>query len=393
VALVWSTFLAEPAVAERLLSDEYVRVSREALNHVYRIEYNQAIAAYGALAKRFPDHPGPHLAGAVAHWLQELYVRQDFELDHFISPSHFTQATDRQMPEEERQAFFQGIENCRQRAEAYLKRHPGDKDGRYYLGALEGALGVFAFTIERSYMKALKHGKKSYKYQRAIIDEDPDFYDSYLTTGTYEYVLSNLPWYIKWIASIAGLRGNEERGFEHLILAAKKSRFVTYEARVLLMVLYVREKQYEYSLQMAQQMHRSFPENFLFHLNQAQIFEAMGDHERASEVYLDVLRSAEELKRNYQLLPIGSFRFSVAERFRSQGKIQQALELYERAAGDPRTLKRERVLSHLRAGEMLDLLGKREEAVAQYREVQKFQDIEGAHKRASRFLKKPYRRE
>jgi tetratricopeptide (TPR) repeat protein len=119
----------------------------------------------------------------------------------------------------------------------------------------------------------------------------------------------------------------------------------------------------------------------------------MGDHERAATVYLDVLRSAEELKKNYQLLPIGSFRFNIAERFRSQGEIEQALELYERVAGDHSTLKREKILSHLRAGEMLDLLGQRDEAVAQYREVRKFEDIEGAHKRASRFLKKPYRQE
>ena len=385
--------IAEAVQAETFLSEEYIQASRVALNHVYRIEYNQAIAAYDILAKRYPDHPGPHLAGAVAHWLQELYVRQDFELDHFISPSHFTKPTERQMPEDDRQAFFSGIEECRKRAEKHLEKHPGNMEGRYYLGALEGALGVYAFTIERSYMKALKHGKKAYQYQKAIIDEDPEFYDSYLTVGTYEYVLSNLPWYVKWIASIAGLRGNEARGFEYLILAAENSRFVSNEARLLLMVLYVREEQYEYSLEMAQQMHRRFPENFLFHLNQAQIYDAMKDQERAATTYMDVLRSAEELKKNYQMLPIGSFRFNVATRLRSQGKIQLALELYERAADDPRTLKREKTLSHLRAGEILDLLGQRQEAMAQYREVQKFDDVEGAHKKAGQFLKTPYRRE
>jgi len=395
VVFVFAFFapIVQAVQAETFLSDEYIQASRAALNHVYRIEYNQAIAAYKGLAKRYPEHPGPHLAGAVSHWLRELYLRQDFELDHFISPSHFTKPTERQMPEEEQRAFFAGIEECRKRAEKRVKEHPGNKEGRYYLGALEGALGVFAFTIEHSYMKALKHGKKAYQVQKAIIDEDPKFYDSYLTVGTYEYVLSNLPWYVKWIATIAGLRGNEARGFENLILAAKKSRFVGNEARLLLMVLYVRERQYEYSLQMAQQMHRRFPENFLFHLNQAQIYEAMKDQERAAITYLDVLRSADELKKNYQLLPIGSFRFNVAQKLRSQGKIRLALELYERAVEDPRTLKRERTLSHLRAGEILDLLGQRADAMAQYREVQKFDDVEGAHKSASRFLKTPYRRE
>ena len=85
---------------------------------------------------------------------------------------------------EDKQRFFDGIRRSQENATRYLEQYPGDFEARYYLGACQSALGVFAFTIERSFRKALKYGKESYRIQRAIVDENPDFYDAYMTVGT-----------------------------------------------------------------------------------------------------------------------------------------------------------------------------------------------------------------
>jgi tetratricopeptide (TPR) repeat protein len=380
-----------PISAQNLRDEDYLDAIQEGIGHIYRVEHDEAIKHFTELSQRFPDHPGPPLARALTIWLRELFHRQEMDLDNFISPGYFTRPSERPMPEEDLEAFFGGVEESKKLAEGYLERNPEDKDGRYYLGTVEATLGVFAFTVERSYMKALRHGKKSYQYQKAIVDEDPEFYDSYMTVGTYEYILGNLPWYVKWLATIAGYRGSEERGFEYLVLAAEKSVFVNLDARVLLMVLYVREKEYAYGLEVAQQLQRRFPENFLIHLNQAQILERIGEREKAMKAYTDVIELAEQGRKNYQKLPIETFRYTVGRKLVELDYPSEALALFQMATRDPKTPPREKALSHLRAGELLDLMGRREEAIAQYEEVQRLRDIEGSHKAARRFLKKPYR--
>ena len=74
------------------------------------------------------------------------------------------------------------------------------------------------------------------------------------------------------------------------------------------------------------------------------------------------------------------------------GAREKALTLFLEATQDPGTPEREKALSHLRAGEMLDLLGKREEAVSQYQVVRELSEFEDSHESASKYLDSPYAR-
>ena len=387
-----AVIVAPQAAGQELRNAEYKALTNEGVDYIFRLEHDNAIRFFADLGKELPDHPGPPLAEAIAYWLRELFARQELDLDEFISPGYFTRPPKREMPQEARLAFERGIVRSQVISKKYLEKHPGNKDARYYLGAAEGALGAFAFTIDQNYLTALRHGKAAYQYQRELIDEDPEFWDSYLTAGTYEYTLGNIPWYLKWIVTIAGYRGSEARGFEYLVLTAEKARFVQNEARVMLMVLYVREGYYDYALRVAQDLHRRYPENFLLHLNRAQILEDMGERERAVETYLEVLRLAEEGRTNYQKVPLGTFRYTVGARLVALGEQERALPLFLKATLDPNTPDREKALSHLRAGEILDLLGQRDEAVSQYHVVQELAEFEGSHEYANKYLDIPYGR-
>jgi tetratricopeptide (TPR) repeat protein len=70
------------------------------------------------------------------------------------------------------------------------------------------------------------------------------------------------------------------------------------------------------------------------------------------------------------------------------GYPEQALGLFNEATHDPETPSREKILSHVKAGGILALLGKREEATAHYEQVERLQDFEDAHKAAREFLDK-----
>jgi len=391
LALTLSCLLpVSTAAAQRLRSPEYKDASTQGMDLLYQLEHDQAVEFFAALAERYPDHPGPPLARSVSIWLRELVAREDLDLDHFISPGYFTRPAAEEMPAEDREAFFEGIARSQDNARRYLETHPGSLEARYYLGSCEGALGVFAFTIERKYRKALKHGKESYRIQRAIIEEDPEFADAYMTVGTYEYVIGNLPWYIKWFATLAGYRGSEARGFEYVARAAEKGYFVRNDARLLLMVMYVRENENAYALEMAHQLHRWYPENYLLHLNRAQILERMGRSEDAAAMYASIARRAADGVPNYQKLPLDKIRYPLAQRLLALGSQDEALDQFRTAADDPETPERERALSNLRAGEILDTMGRRDEAVDYYRRVQQLEEFEDSHEAADAYLQSPY---
>ena len=95
-------------------------------------------------------------------------------------------------------------------------------------------LAAFAVTIDHDKREAFRQGKKAYQYHLEIVQEQPDYYDAYVTVGLYEYVVANLPWYMKWVAQIAGYRGTTERAFKYLHLAATKSQFASVNARNIL---------------------------------------------------------------------------------------------------------------------------------------------------------------
>ena len=74
---------------------------------------------------------------------------------------------------------------------------------------------------------------------------------------------------------------------------------------------------------------------------------------------------------------------------RSEARTQ-ALDQFKVAADDPDTPERERALSNLRAGEILDTMGRRGEAVSYYRRVQQLQEFDGSHEIAEQYLLSPY---
>jgi tetratricopeptide (TPR) repeat protein len=379
-------------LSQGIQDEAYVSGIKEAFDPMYRLDYEGAIERITDLGRRFPEHPGPPLAAAVTLWLRELFRRQELDdLDRFISPGYFTSPTSRQMPEEERRAFDSFLRESETSAQRMLESHPGDLDARYYLGSVEAIRGAYAMTVGRDKLGALRHGKKAYQYEKALLDEDPDYDDAYMTVGTYEYILDNLPWYIKWVAVIAGYTGSERLGFEYLVRSAEKGKSVGIDARVLLMVLYVREHHYEYALRLARDLHRLFPENFLFHLNQGQILKKMGKTGEALDVYVAVERKAEEGAPNYQKLPLAPFRYSLGLELLAAGRREEALARFERIAADPEASVREGALARLKAGQVLDLLGRREEALARYREVLALEDVAGAHREAERCINRPYR--
>lgn len=379
-------------LAQNLKTAEFQEEASKGFDHVYSLEYEEARSAFQKLRQRFPQHPGPPLYLALTLWQHELFQREGLGLDRFVAPESFMQATVRQMPAEDRSAFFKYVGESQAFCQAILKDKPENRDARYFLGATHGVLAAFALTIDHDKREAFRQGKKAYQYHLGIVQEQGDYYDAYVTLALYEYVVANLPWQIKWIAQIAGYKGTEERAFKYLRIAATKSQFVSVNARSTLVVLCVREKLYDEALENAQYLHRRYPHNFQLHLNVARILTEMNRPDQAAEVYMQIVALAEARTPNYQKMPLGVFRYNVGKALMNMDRLELAQRLFTAAILDPATAERERALSHLGLAQVLDLRGNRQQAIVNYEQVLTAVNFEDSHSTAQSYLKKPYRR-
>lgn len=400
IMAVLSALMIAPALspgtclqAQQLRQTAFMNEVRVGFDAIYNLDYDQATQSLLRLRAEYPEHPAPPLYLAVVHWLKELFEREDLDLDRFVAPGYFAEESLRKMPVRERKTFFDFLKESRGLCEAILEKHPQHKDARYLLGAGHGIEGSFAITIDRSVRQAFKHGKKAYKIHKKLIEEDPEYFDAYMSVGVYEYVVANLPWYIKWFATIIGYRGSEERGFEYLNTAAERGSYVANDARTLQMVLYIREDRHQDALRNALKLHGQFPRNPLLHINRAQILELMGHKEQAVRTYREALDKAASGVANYDKIPLSRFRYTVARRFQKLGHRADAIGELELLIEDDQTPGREKALAHLSFGQIRDLQKRRPEAIAHYNAVLSAPPYGDSHARARRFLKREYQGE
>jgi tetratricopeptide (TPR) repeat protein len=372
-------------MGQNLREPQFVERTQLAFQDIMNLDYDKALQAFASLEKDYPKHPSPPLYAASVYWLNEMLRRQDVSLSRFISPMYFSQKTGETMPPAERSAFFQALQKSESLSRAILKNSPKDKDARYFLGTAYGLRSSFAITIDHSLTDAFSNGRKTFSYARQLIDEDPGYYDAYLSAGIYEYIVANIPWYWKWMAIVIGLHGDKHTGIKQVKLAAEKGQYVNNEARLVLMVLYVREHLYKEAKELSQNLHSRFPRSFLFALSNAQILQLAGFKEQAIAEYLEAERQIEARAPNFDKVSLQSFRYQLGVELMHMDKQDLALERFRQGINDPQTPFKEKALSHLNLGRILSWTGRKEEAANECQLVLSLKEGEDSHSQA-RFI-------
>ncbi len=379
---------ASQLAAQNLRDAGFMAKVQTGFNAIYNMDYDEAGQFFASLEKQYPHHPAPPLYLAIILWLEEMNRRQDLDLSRFMAPSYFTRKTSEAMPSEARSAFFSYLKKSESLTAAILSKNPRDKDGRYFLATVHGLRSSFAITIDHSLWDAFRQGNKAYSLCKQLIDEDPGYYDACLTVGIYEYVVGSIPWYVKWMALMIGARGTKKNGFERLALASEKAEYNKNEAQLVQMVLYAREGRHSESLALAKSLAERFPRNFLFPINIAQTLQYSGRKEQSAALFLQVLKRVEADEPNFNKLPTEKFRFSCAVALMNSGQLDLAEEQFVKSANNPKTPEREKALSHLHLGRILEKKGQRSKAAHEYQTVLSLREFEDSHVKAKRFLKK-----
>jgi tetratricopeptide (TPR) repeat protein len=378
--------LSDFSEAQDLRDPHFVERAQEGFSDIFNLDYDKAERDFTFLERDYPQHPAPSLYLASIIWLEELVRRQDLSLSRFIYPGYFSKKTNESMPPQSRAAFFSELQKSEGLAGAILKRSSRDKDARYFMATVYSLRASFAITVDHNLRDSFSHARKAFSFSRELVEEDKNYYDAYLTVGLYEYIVGSIPWYLRWMAFVAGLHGSKEEGMKHLHLASAKGQYVSNEAKVIEMVLDVRERRYPEAIEIAENLSKRFPGNYLFALNTAQIVEWAGKWNEATALLLEINKRVEEKEPNFDKLPPARFHFIMGVEFVNMRKPDLAEEQFRKALADPHIPPREKTLSHLRLGKILDSKGRRNEAVKEYETVLSLEDFDQSRSQARQAL-------
>jgi tetratricopeptide (TPR) repeat protein len=356
--------------------------------HFYNMEYDRSTQEFEKILEKHPNDPF-----AVNHLLTAILMRDlydtgsmntgDYANDSFIGRS--PRPTDRKIKDR--------IRELAQRAESLeeqeLKANPKDVNALYCRGVTRAQFSVYTGIIERAWFSALRNAVGARHDHEHVLELDPSYVDAKLVVGTHNYVVGNLPWSVKVAAALAGLSGSKEKGLDDLREVAKSDGENAVDAKIVLTLFLRREHLYDEALGYMQDLSVRYPRNHLFLTEVANLQRSAGRLPEAEAVYRKIWQNGREGK--YGTLHYELAAWGLGELLRSKKDLSGAAAAYELVNEapnpDPDVLQK----ANLAAGEMYDLMQRRDLAMKRYQTVLAGNANTGPADQARRYIKEAYR--
>ncbi len=358
-----------------------------AFQHFYDVYYERSIQEFTQISQRHPDDPD-----AVNHLLTAVLFREldrigalnagDYANDSFINTKH--RPADPKVCDEIKQLVSraQGLEEKR------LQANSKDVGALYSRGVTRAQFATYTALIERAWFSALRNALGARHDHEKVLEYDPNNVDAKLIVGAHNYVIGSLPWGIRATTTMVGLGGNKEKGLQYLRDAAQSSSETSVDARIVLVVFLRREGRLDESLQILRGLIPQYPHNVLFAIEEGNLLRAKKQPRDAEAVYRRVWDDGRAGK--YSGLHYERAATALGDILRSEKNYEGAAAAYDLVSQvqkpEPETVQR----ASVGAGEMYDLLHKREMAVKRYQAAVAVDASSDLAQTAKRRLKEPY---
>jgi tetratricopeptide (TPR) repeat protein len=337
-------------------------------------------------------------------WAKTLYESRRLQSSLYSSESFYTNGDDKVDPKVV--AEFRSLtREAKRLSEAKLKQDPKNIEALNFLANTEGLKASFEEAVERRHFAALRDGNDAVDHHREVLKLDPKLIDAQLTVGLYEYVVGSLPLPIKVLAGITGFHGSKKRGLALLEQVSREGDWSKDDAKTVLILLYTREKRYSDVLVLTRELSARYPRNYLYRLEIADalvgvaatkrkerdVASAVQAEKEAFATFDDLLR--DRAVRDTAARALDLIHFKYGEVLLTAGQPDRAAKEFlattkvDQAEGGLVTL------AHLYAARAFDMAGKRDEALAQYKEVLARPDVYDAHDEAKKGLRQAYKGE
>jgi tetratricopeptide (TPR) repeat protein len=390
----------QPALVDRTLSDASFTKGIEAMHD---LDFEEARRRFEEVKQRFPDHPAGQYYLAANLFLRTLTEPSRLLplLSNLSGSKTFGEKSEDKVDQETMQQFRALTRQARLLARARLERDSHDPVALYFLGATYGLSAAFKGTLEGSVIGAMRDGSSGVDKHRELLKLDASFHDAELSLGLYDYTVGALPLPVKVMAAIANVRGSKKRGLETLERVGREGKLERYISKLILVILYKREKRYAEALERARELTASYPRNYLFKLAEADSLVSQAaayrltkqptsaSLEREAFAIFDSMLNKPDA-RGAPAPPVELIHFIYGEALLKAGQAERATGQFLAAASAPRADISIVTIAHLRGAQAFDLAGRRREASAQYEIVMKRPNAYHSRERAAQGLQKPY---
>jgi tetratricopeptide (TPR) repeat protein len=337
-----------------------------AFNHFYNLDYDKAVQEFEQVLARHPDDPF-----AVNHLLTATLFRELYRMgvlntgeyanDTFISAPH------RPADPKIKQQINDLVNRALQLEEKRLAANPNDVEALYARGVTRAQFSTYTALIERAWFSALRNAVGARRDHERVLELSPSTTEAKLIVGAHNYVVGSLPWGVKVAASMIGLGGNKEKGLQYLKECSEGNGETSIDAQILLAVFLRREHRYDEALPIVRGLVPRFPQDVLLALEEGHLLRASGHNQEAEAVYRKIWQAGKEGK--YPGLHYEIAALSLGDLLRSQKDYGGAAAAYEQVGQAPQPDPEALQKANLGAGEMYDLLQKRDLALAKYQAV------------------------
>jgi TolA-binding protein len=369
------------------------QIYQESTDALYSLDFSTAQHGFESLTRDYPDNPDYWNAMASSIWLKIMYDQQKLNIESFSGRGSFgtKESRDAISPTDEK-ALRETIGIAIAKANVLLKKNPKDIRGLYALGVANATLASFEASAKRSYLSAHAKAKTARSLHQQVLQLDPSFHDARLAVGTYDYVVGVIPGFFRMMLGFFGVRGGgKEAGIVQLETAAAKAKSVNTDARMLLVVIYNREKKFDAALRYINELHHRYPRNFLFELAEASIYGKMKRWDDAERVYERILMKVQGKQDGYERVREGRVMYQLATTHVERLQFDKAMEFFTRTTLSKDSPPDEKASAYLWLGKMYDSKNERAKALQQYDAILALNCDSEVKSEAQKYKKTPYK--
>ena len=263
--------LAQPP--SRIAGPRTNTVIKSALARMYNVDFSAANRILDDYIRQQPADPMGHTFRASSDLFFELDRLKVLEGEFFADDKRIAGKRGMKPDRALHQALFASMDRARQAANQRLKTNPNDSDALFALAINSGMTMDYTALIEKRQISSLSMAKESQRLALQVLKVDPGYTDAYLTTGSTEYILGSLPFFVKWFVKIDEAQGDKLLAVRKLERVAEGGRYLGPFAKILLSLIHLREKRLPQSARLLDELTQEFPENPLFKRELARVRE------------------------------------------------------------------------------------------------------------------------
>lgn len=345
------------------------------IDHVYRMEFDSALAIFQPMVNNDPRDPaGPFFVSMTEWW--RIYINKEDKSndDNYLGK----------------------VDNCIRLCDEKLDANENDDMAAFYRGGVVGYRG-FINSIRDNWLAAIDDGREGLNLLQKSYELNPSNKDAILGIGLYnyavDYVVNRYP-FLKAVLFFFP-KGNKELGLQQLRECAVNGKFSKTEANVILCFIHLRyEKNYPEAVVYASKLVQQYPQNALFKRFLGTCYIGLNRYAESDSLYREMLANIDSLKYGYTGPYVKrevSYYYAVGKSRTNQ--LDDALKYYDQTVNICREIEGDNhspfhVFSVLGIGIIHDMKGNHNEAVKYYDRVLEMKDIDNSRETAQKYKEK-----